>query len=137
VELVEAFKKVWEKLYRPGVMCPDVELGHVHLVLAEVLAEQLPQEQEAERFVLAKAMIGPPEVVMELAINWNSLHCYEGERPEWREDRPDEYNKVIVAYYEAEDAHNQAGAKVIEAAIESLIMKGLVEKDERGRVCPV
>jgi hypothetical protein len=144
---VTALQKVWEKIYRPGSACPDVEIGYVHQVLAEVLAEVLKDspslESEASRFVLGSILISPKTKV-DLDHEWfESKHVYsETPKPKDYNYEDPEYQVEITKYYEKEEQEQALRSQEVKEALEKLVDMNLIvlksnTEDERfPKYCP-
>jgi hypothetical protein len=131
MELTEAFQKIWARIDNPHSMCPDVEIGYVRQVLAEVLAEALSQDptltQEVDRFVLGSILVAPI-TDSELSGTWrDSKHVYtETPRPEDGDHNSPAYVEILEAYFEADSQEHQLRSREVKEALGRLEQVGLV-----------
>lgn len=145
MDSVELVRKVWEKIYNPRSCVPDVEIGQVRQVLAQVLAESLdgslPLEQEVDRYVLAALLIGPING-MDLDHEWFDIKYRKyPPQPADGDYQSKEYQRATNEYYEQQDELEAAGMKDVSDALARLVDKGLIEvrsDPESGakRFCP-
>jgi hypothetical protein len=131
MKLTEAFQKIWAKIDNPHSMCPDVEIGYVRQVLAEVLAEALSQDltltQEVDRFVLGSILVAPI-TDSELSGTWHdSKHVYTRiPEPENGNYESSVHTKILEAYFEAESQEQQLRSREVRESLGRLEQAGLV-----------
>jgi hypothetical protein len=131
MELTEALQKIWAKIDNPHSMCPDVEIGYVRQVLAEVLAEALSQDltltQEVDRFVLGSILVAPA-TGMDLSMSWyDSKRVYtKTPDPEDGDYESSAHTKALEAYFEAESQEHQLRSREAQEALGRLEQAGLV-----------
>lgn len=70
----EAYKRLWDRLYNPRSMCPDVELGRIQEVMTQILAEEdtNPISSKAKE-VLAHITLAP-RTLEQLRYWWIDTH---------------------------------------------------------------
>ena len=130
--LAPAFCKLWKRIYRPSSGCPDVEVGHVLRVMADLLVESetLPDcGSEATNWALAYVIITDGAHPGDIRAGWgDKVPYYSDERDEqgYRKPRPfDQY-----------DADLQAADEVMMKALREMQAKGLLVEDGEKLRCP-
>jgi hypothetical protein len=120
---IELCQKIWNKINFPHSTCPDVEIGYVEQVMAELLAECLPVEGQLDRLLLAKILIKPTDH-NSLDYLWQDIIQRQIPRPAG--DNPNDLDK----YYKAIDASGESAHIEVAESIKRLVEKNLIELRE-------
>lgn len=128
---IELVQKIWDKVYNPNSCVPDIEIGHVREILAQVLAETLVGSEgldsEVDRYVLSSILVGPV-TGMDLDFQWFDIKYRKYlPPPEDGNYESRAYKKASRDHYKEQDRLEQVAFREITGAIERLQEKGLIE----------
>lgn len=122
------FQQVWLRLYNPRSGCPDVELGHVLQVLADVLAGcgTLPDAgSPAANWAVAFVTITGGSSPLDLKVSWSDTVPYYT-------DERDGNGYPVAKPFDQYDAEMAEKTREMTAALQALVDRGLLQVGEDG-----
>jgi hypothetical protein len=127
---IELCQKIWNKINKPYSMCPDIEIGYVEQIMAELLSETLNIENALDKLLLAKILISPtsPTSFSNLVYFWSNIKEHQIKQPvsENGDYKADLWTKY---YLEVEELATTSNTEVTEA-LKRLVDQNLIELRE-------
>jgi hypothetical protein len=135
MNVLEAFQELWSKVNVPGCSCPDIEIGQLRELMAEIFLKDLsPTDNEydtlvwlspLEKYIWAYVKIAPGSTA-EIALSWFEKHIAKptplAPNDEWSE----EYEDALRQHYEKDEAERRAFAKTFTEAESHLVALKLI-----------
>lgn len=133
-DVVDALLKVRNRISNPHSSCPDVTIGYVYQVLAEILAETISDlDVKVDKFVLASVVLSPIKCyarIIDIGCEWLSI-AYENKRPTYPNGQNPSilqaYNDEMHKFYEIEDKNQELATNEVQESLERLAGKNLIK----------